>query len=1502
MWRPKNKRERQTQPPGQAKQRRPVLMMALEPRMVFDGAAAATAHAVHTENLEQLTHHVVALSSLANRNTLPFDAQRLIPSLLHPVTATVPETSPPSGPAVIFIDSRVEDPRSLLQGVAAGTEVVYLNPNQDGLQQIAGYLAAHHEVGSVEIIAHGTDAELQIGSTDLTAANIDSYAKTLGAIGSNLKQGADILVYACDVAADAKGVAFVDTLAALTGHNVAASSNVVGAGGGWDLDVTTGDITAVPVLSRQAEALYGSELATINTVAELNAAIAADANDSTNDTITITGNIAFASTSDTITVNHPGTGSLTINGGGFTINGNHDGRVITINSGSVTLENVTIKNGLLSGAGGGFGSLNGGSAKGAGIYVGGSSVVSIKNVTVLDNDATGGGGGGSGAGYSYGGGGGSGILGVGGGAGGAYNSGRPGGSAINGVGGTGGNAGTVAQSGIGGSTTGGTGGEAGGGFVAGGSGATAGVVGGGGGGAGGSVGTIGGSGGLAAGGMYIGGTAKVYLSTSTFSHNYGAAGGGGGGYEGVAGNGGNGSGAITVGATGTLEYQSSSVTFTSNQGTGGHGGSTYTGEGGGTAGTNGSSSGTTGIQNLGVAGHVISNYVPPPTVSAGFISVSGSTGTGGDYKIGDTVTATWNNSGSGDNNSASITGVTFNFSQFGGGSAVVAVDVSNVWTATYTITSGAIDAATRNVAVTATDGGGSTTTAGASNVTVDNEQPVVTAGNISLSGGTGAGGAFKIGDIVTATWNNSGTGDSNTDTINAGGVTMNLSQFGGGSAVTATNSGGVWTATYTITSGAIDTTNAHAAVTVTDHAGNATTTSGSAVTVDDIQPVVTAGNISLSGGTGAGGAFKIGDTVTATWNDSGTGDNNTDTINAGDVTMNFSQFGGGSAVVATDVSNVWAATYTITSGAIDTTNAHVAVTATDHVGNAKTTSGGAVTVDDIQPVVTVGNISLSGGTGTGGAFKIGDTVTATWNDSGTGDNNTDTINAGGVTMNFSQFGGGEAVVATDVANVWTATYTITSGAIDTATAHVAVTATDSVGNAATASSNAVTVDNEQPVVTAGNISLSGATGTDGTFKVGDTVTATWDNSGTGDNNTDTINAGGVTMNFSQFGGGSAVVATNSEGVWTATYTITAGAIDTATAHVAVTATDHVGNATTASGSAVAVDDIAPTVTAPNISLSGGTGTGGAFKIGDTVTATWNDSGTGDNNTDTINAGGVTMNFSQFGGGEAVVATDVGNVWTATYTITSGAIDTATAHVAVTATDQVGNATTTSSGAVTVDDIQPIVTSDNISLSGATGTDGAFKVGDTVTATWNNSGTGDNNTDTINAGGVTMDFSQFGGGSAVTATNSGGVWTATYTITAGAIDTDSAHVAVTATDHVGNATTTSGAAVTVDDIAPTVTLPNISLSGGTGTGGAFKIGDTVTATWNDSGTGDNNTDTINAGGVTMNFAQFGGGSAVVATDVANVWTATYTITSGAIDTATAHVAVTATDSLDRKSVV
>ncbi|MBF0622908.1 MAG: DUF4347 domain-containing protein, partial [Magnetococcales bacterium] len=261
---------------------------------------------------------------------------------------------------------------------------------------------------------------------------------------------------------------------------------------------------------------------------------------------------------------------------------------------------------------------------------------------------------------------------------------------------------------------------------------------------------------------------------------------------------------------------------------------------------------------------------------------------------------------------------------------------------------------------------------------------------------------------------------------------------------------------------------------------------------------------------------------------------------------------------------------------------------------------------------------------------------------------------------------------------------------------------------------------------------------------------------------------------------------------------------------------------------VLVESISITVSDSNVSISGASGTSGAYKIGDTVSTTWDNTSSGDNNSDSISS--VSVDYSAFGGGSAVSATESSGTWTATYTIVSGSVDSTGANVSVTANHDTSNSTTTADTSnATVDAVAPTLTDGNISISGASGTSGAYKVGDTVTATWDNTDGGDNNSDTIST--VSVDFSAFGGGSAVSASESAGTWTATYTVVEGSIDNTTLNIGVTATDNAGNTTTTADTTnATVDAVSPTLTDGSISISGASGTSGAYKVGDTVTATW------------------------------------------------------------------------
>ncbi|HHL1466748.1 TPA: beta strand repeat-containing protein [Klebsiella pneumoniae] len=130
-------------------------------------------------------------------------------------------------------------------------------------------------------------------------------------------------------------------------------------------------------------------------------------------------------------------------------------------------------------------------------------------------------------------------------------------------------------------------------------------------------------------------------------------------------------------------------------------------------------------------------------------------------------------------------------------------------------------------------------------------------------------------------------------------------------------------------------------------------------------------------------------------------------------------------------------------------------------------------------------------------------------------------------------------------------------------------------------------------------------------------------------------------------------------------------------------------------------------------------------------------------------------------------------------------------------------------------VVPTVTDAHIAITSTPGGDDGitYKIGDTVTAVWDNSASGDANTSTVSS--VTMDFSQFGASTPATAYDDGthgdaiagdGKYTAQYTITAGALD----HVAgrnvgvtVTTASHT-TATATDSTGLTVDSIAPVLT--------------------------------------------------------------------------------------------------
>ncbi|MEG4495494.1 DUF4347 domain-containing protein, partial [Microcoleus sp. D3_18_C4] len=164
---------------------------------------------------------------------------------------------------LVCIDPRVENYQHLASGVKPGTEIIVLDRTLDGVEQITEILAKRSSIASLQIVAHGNEASVQLGSTLLKDENLPKYDRHLQQWRHAFTEKADILLLACKVGAGKSGIAFVQKLRKLTGANIAASNNLIGSaklGGNWQLNVTAGRVKTAIAFETKTQETYSAVL------------------------------------------------------------------------------------------------------------------------------------------------------------------------------------------------------------------------------------------------------------------------------------------------------------------------------------------------------------------------------------------------------------------------------------------------------------------------------------------------------------------------------------------------------------------------------------------------------------------------------------------------------------------------------------------------------------------------------------------------------------------------------------------------------------------------------------------------------------------------------------------------------------------------------------------------------------------------------------------------------------------------------------------------------------------------------------------------------------------------------------------------------------------------------------------------------------------------------------------------------------------------------------------
>jgi hypothetical protein len=148
---------------------------------------------------------------------------------------TDPSTGISHRTEVVFLDTGIQDYEQILADLqslgAAGTayEIRLLDNTRDGLQQINAFLAQlERPVDAVHFITHGTDRALKLGSSWIDTAALNARQAEFQQWGQYLNSNADLLFYGCDLAGAESGRGILESIAAWTGADVAASENATG--------------------------------------------------------------------------------------------------------------------------------------------------------------------------------------------------------------------------------------------------------------------------------------------------------------------------------------------------------------------------------------------------------------------------------------------------------------------------------------------------------------------------------------------------------------------------------------------------------------------------------------------------------------------------------------------------------------------------------------------------------------------------------------------------------------------------------------------------------------------------------------------------------------------------------------------------------------------------------------------------------------------------------------------------------------------------------------------------------------------------------------------------------------------------------------------------------------------------------------------------------------------------------------------------------------------------
>jgi hypothetical protein len=271
------------------------------------------------------------------------DMTGVAPSVAKPTGAAVRPAG--GGRRIVFVDGGVAEGAILAAGALPGVDVAWLADDRPALAQIAARLSDGLPVAALHIVAHGRPGALHAAAGVIDAAALRRDGTSVARIAAALAPGAEVVLFACEVAAGPAGRAFVAALSSALRAPVAAAEHVVGAaemGGPWNL--------APLPFGPAAIAAFTGTLAPIYDDSTGNSTITGTSGDDVIDATTTDGATAADSDNDTISAG-AGNDTVTAGAGSDLVIGGGGVDVITGGAGDDTISTAQTSGSIDGGTG-----------------------------------------------------------------------------------------------------------------------------------------------------------------------------------------------------------------------------------------------------------------------------------------------------------------------------------------------------------------------------------------------------------------------------------------------------------------------------------------------------------------------------------------------------------------------------------------------------------------------------------------------------------------------------------------------------------------------------------------------------------------------------------------------------------------------------------------------------------------------------------------------------------------------------------------------------------------------------------------------------------------------------------------------------------------------------------------------------------------------------------------------------------------------------------------------